>query len=113
MFQWDSICLSVENVSPPLSLCHVVLSTKQISDIVEHRYVRAKSEQRKAGETTYRYSFPNARIVCRVTQLRVLCSSMQTVPSRVPSLSLSLYYLISSPSYSVPCHYISWKSSLP
>jgi len=89
------------------SLCHAVLSAEQISG-AEHHYVRAKSEQRKAGETTYRYSFPNARIVRRVTQLRILCSGMQTAPSR----PLYLCYLLSSPSYFVPCHYISWKPSL-
>lgn len=90
-----------------LPLCHAVLWTEQISD-AEHHYVRAKSEQRKAGETTYRYSFPNAHIVRRVTQLRILCSGMQTVSSR----PLYLCYPLSSPSYFVPCHYISWKSSL-
>lgn len=84
-----AVHLPVRRKCAVLPLCHAALTAEQISD-AEHHYVRAKSEQRKAGETTYRYSFPNARIVCRVTQLRILCSGMQTVPSRSLSLSLSL-----------------------
>lgn len=92
-----------------LPLCYAVLSAEQISD-AEHHYVRAKSEQRKAGETTYRYSFPNARIVRRVTQLRILCSGMQTVPC--PSSLSLLSPLVSFVFRSLSLHLVEVESLL-